>query len=175
MDLSAYTKTVKNYCLKPHQAVLCSRTIWTDGSCPVPNGPGGWSFISLGLLGNVDKHSGYLLNATNNTAELTGVLEAMKWALIYPVKTHIITDSKYCLNSITDWMWSWVNKSWTGSAGPVKNKEFFVEIMDLLKKNENIFYFSWVKGHAGNEYNEKADQLAKAQTEIAKEILNGQQ
>ena len=134
-------------------------TIYTDGACSGNPGIGGWGIVIL-----EDKKDDVLLNGgedntTNNRMELTAAIEALKYFQIRKDIT-LITDSKYVKDGIQSWIKNWKKNGWkTAAKKPVKNKELWIEL-DALIIEHNIIW-KWVKGHAGNKYNEKADYLAR--------------
>ena len=95
---------------------------------------------------------------TNNQMELQAVIECLK-ALNQPCKVILTTDSKYVCNAINEkWLQGWIKKGWVNSSKqPVKNKEQWQELVPLLEKHEVQFF--WVKGHADNPGNQRADEL----------------
>ena len=134
-------------------------TIYTDGACSGNPGIGGWGAVIL----EDNKDEVYLnggdKNTTNNKMELIAAIEALKYL---HNKDHItlITDSKYVKDGIQSWIQNWKKNGWKTSAKkPVKNKELWIELDELISKH-NITW-EWVKGHAGNVHNEKADYLAR--------------
>jgi ribonuclease HI len=140
--------------------------IHTDGGCSGNPGPGGWAFVlaqgALEVIG-----SGGEANTTNNRMELRavieGLLEAERRATDAPVE--LVTDSQYVKNGITTWIISWKRNGWrTASKAPVKNQELWEEL-DTVSTRVKPRY-SWVKGHAGHEGNERCDSLV--QVEIGK-------
>lgn len=149
-------------------------TIYTDGSCPKVGGAGGWAFVVVGPhQEEIFRHSGPLFPATNNTAELMGIYQALMWVVTHThyAPTRIITDSKYCQEGIMMWMWRWAQNDWKNSSGsPAKNQPEFKAIMKLLLVHPKNFLFAWVKGHAGNRWNEIADKLATAQTREQRQV-----
>lgn len=139
--------------------------IYTDGSCNFNPGPGGFGVVILDDNENIiTTHSERCENTTNNREELKAILWAfLKYGVpaaagIEPPKVY--SDSAYCVNVLTSWMFSWEQKNWLKS----DNKE--PENLDLIKP----FFIYWkrgyrielrkIKGHAGNKWNELADQLA---------------
>lgn len=131
--------------------------IYTDGACSGNPGPGGWGAI---LMYNQHKleMSGGEKDTTNNRMELTAVIESLK-KLNRPCDVHIYTDSKYVLESATKWLSGWKQKGWRNSQNKeVLNKDLWL-IFDDVSQIHNI-QWTWVKGHAGNPLNERADQLA---------------
>lgn len=95
---------------------------------------------------------------TNNQMELQAVIECLK-ALNQPCKVILTTDSKYVCNAINEkWLQGWIKKGWVNSSKqPVKNKEQWQELVPLLEKHEVQFF--WVRGHADNPGNQRADEL----------------
>jgi ribonuclease HI len=141
-------------------------TIYTDGGCSGNPGPGGWAFVML-AEGGETTGSGGEANTTNNRMELEAVISALTLAgKSAPGATiNLWTDSQYVKNGITQWIKSWKKNGWrTADKKPVKNRELW-EVLDALTERLSPT-FSWVKGHAGQEYNERCD--AMVQIEIAK-------
>ena len=133
-------------------------TIYTDGACSGNPGIGGWGVV---ILVNKDEIflNGGDNNTTNNKMELTAAIEALKHFEKREEIT-LITDSKYVKDGIQSWIKNWKTNNWkTTSKKPVKNKELWIELDDLITKH-NVSW-EWVKGHGGNKYNEKADYLAR--------------
>ena len=135
--------------------------IYTDGGCSGNPGPGGWAFVVLD--GNdLIKKSGGDKDTTNNRMELTAVIKALEYISstdeLKKMKPVIHTDSAYVKNGITSWIKSWEINGWkTASKQPVKNRELWQE---LKKLDDSISAeWKWVKGHAGNEFNEMCDAL----------------
>ena len=133
-------------------------TVYTDGACSGNPGKGGWGVV---ILINKDEIflNGGDNNTTNNKMELTAAIEALKH---FKKRENItlITDSKYVKDGIQTWIKNWKKNNWKTSAKkPVKNKELWIELDDLITRH-NVSW-EWVKGHAGNKYNEKADDLAR--------------
>lgn len=132
--------------------------IYTDGACSGNPGVGGWASVLLyeqhkkELYGN-DKET------TNNRMELTAVIEALK-ALKRPCNVTLYSDSKYVIDSINkDWVYKWEANNWIKSdRKPALNTDLWKELLALLEVHK--VKFVWVKGHNGNEYNERCDELA---------------
>ena len=105
---------------------------------------------------------------TNNQMELQAVIECLK-ALNQPCKVILMTDSKYVCNAINEkWLQGWIKKGWVNSSKqPVKNKEQWQELVPLLEKHEVKFF--WVKGHADNHGNKRADELCNIAMDEYKE------
>jgi ribonuclease HI len=140
--------------LKPHV------TIYTDGGAkPNPNGPGGWA--ALLIYSDVQKElSGGEVSTTNNRMELTAACEALE-ALKQPCEVTFYTDSEYVQKGISEWLPNWVKKNWRTSTGkPVKNQDLWERLYAATQRHK--ITWKWVRGHAGNHYNERVDQLATA-------------
>tara|TARA_B100001029_G_C15040703_1_gene443408 strand:- start:871 stop:1302 length:432 start_codon:yes stop_codon:yes gene_type:complete len=134
-------------------------TIYTDGACSGNPGIGGWGVV---IIDNKDKLT--LLNGgekitTNNRMELTAAINA----ILYFKKKHnleIFTDSKYLKNGIESWIHKWKLNGWkTSNKQPVKNKDLWLILDDKIDYHD--IKWNWVKGHANNKFNEKADSLAR--------------
>lgn len=137
---------------KPHV------TIYTDGGAkPNPDGPGGWA--ALLISGDARKElSGGEPSTTNNRMELTAAIMALE-ALRQPCRVTMITDSQYLRNGITKWLANWIRNNWrTASKQPVKNQDLWERLHAACQRHD--ITWKWVRGHAGNEYNERVDQLA---------------
>lgn len=132
-------------------------TLYTDGACKGNPGIGGWgAFLQFGI--HSKELYGGEASTTNNRMELTAVIQGLA-ALKRPCIVHIYTDSQYVKNGMQEWIHNWKNRGWkTAAKQPVKN----VELWQALDKevNKHHVQWHWVKGHAGNIGNEKADQLA---------------
>ena len=133
--------------------------IYTDGACSGNPGIGGWGVVIL-----LNKDGPILLNGgelqtTNNRMELTAAIKALNY-FHKSESIKIITDSKYVKEGTEKWIINWKKNGWkTASKKPVKNKELWIELDKQIIKH-NITW-EWVKGHAGEVYNEKADYLAR--------------
>jgi len=132
--------------------------IWTDGACSGNPGPGGW-----GVLMRMGAHSKELKggekNTTNNRMELRAAIEALN-ALKHHCAVDLHTDSKYVRSGITSWIHNWKRNGWkTAAKKPVKNVELWQALDDAILSHQVTWH--WVKGHAGNPENEKADELAR--------------
>ena len=133
--------------------------IYTDGACSGNPGIGGWGAVILENSKDDVFLNGGNDNTTNNRMELQAAIEALKF---FKDKQDItlVTDSKYVKDGIQSWIQNWKKNGWkTAAKKPVKNKELWIELDDLIARH-NITW-EWVKGHAGNTHNEKADYLAR--------------
>ena len=111
------------------------------------------------LFGEHEKHLfGGEAETTNNRMELLAAIEALD-ALTRPCKVHLITDSVYMKDGITKWIGNWRRKGWKTAAGkPVKNRDLWERLDQAVERHE--VHWGWVKGHAGDPGNVKADELA---------------
>lgn len=130
---------------------------YTDGGCHPNPGPGGWGVVLL--WGAVERElCGGALETTNNRMEMTAAIEALK-AITRSVQVLIHTDSKYLRDGITKWIAGWKRNGWrTAARTPVKNEDLWRELDRLC--GQHTVTWKWVKGHAGNAGNERADKLA---------------
>lgn len=131
--------------------------IWTDGGCRPNPGPGGWAAI-LRYRGVERELFGADPATTNNRMELTAAAAALE-SLTRPCTVVLHTDSEYLRNGITRWHTGWVRKNWRAANGdPVKNMDLWRRILDAAKPHK--IDWRWVRGHAGDPMNERADVLA---------------
>jgi len=131
--------------------------MYTDGACRGNPGPGGWGVL-LETKGKRREFHGGEADTTNNRMELMAAIMGLE-ALRRPCKIQIYTDSVYVKNGITQWLENWKRKGWrTASRAPVKNRDLW-ERLDALAAQHDIRWH-WVKGHAGDSGNERADELA---------------
>lgn len=138
--------------------------IYTDGGCWNHTGDGAWAFVVTEHGQEIYSNSGRVAGTTNNKMELQALIEAVAWLDKQCDSVVLVSDSQYCVNGITQWVHGWIEKNWiTYSKEPVKNKEQWELLYFLAHKwiHTNL-EFKWVKGHAGNKYNEVADQLCTA-------------
>ena len=133
--------------------------IHTDGACKGNPGPGGWGVVLRS--GAVEKELfGGEPQTTNNRMELRAVIEALR-ALRRPCRVSLYLDSEYVRKGITEWIQGWKAKGWrTASRQPVKNVELWQELDRLVATSGHEISWHWVRGHAGDPGNERADALA---------------
>ncbi|KXJ53049.1 MAG: ribonuclease H [Thalassospira sp. Nap_22] len=133
-------------------------TIYTDGACIGNPGPGGWAaLIEQGKRKKTFK--GGEADTTNNRMELMAAIKALE-ALRRPLSVTVITDSQYVRNGITEWIDKWKKNGWrTSGRKPVKNADLW-KCLDGLCETHRVEW-QWVKGHSGNEGNERVDGLAQ--------------
>ncbi len=139
--------------------------IYTDGACKGNPGIGGWgAWLQSG--DHAKELFGGEANTTNNRMEMTAVIEALA-SLKRTCDIVLYTDSEYVKNGITTWIHGWKSRGWkTAAKQPVKNVELW-QRMDALSQLHKIEW-RWVKGHAGDPGNEKADELANRGVESAR-------
>lgn len=144
--------------------------IYTDGACAGNPGPGGWGALLI-FKDKQKKIFGHSTNTTNNQMEMQAAISALK-ELKRSCIVDIYTDSKYLQQGITQWIGKWQANNWRKSDGkPVKNIEYWQKLQQELHGHKVTWF--WVKGHADNEGNNIADQLAVYGKEQAiKEIGN---
>ena len=133
--------------------------IWTDGACSGNPGPGGYGAILQ--FGEREKElSGGASATTNNRMELMAAIVALE-ALTRPCAVDLHTDSQYVRNGVTQWIAGWKARGWkTADRKPVKNVELWRRLEEASERHDVAWY--WVRGHAGDEMNERADALARA-------------
>ena len=133
--------------------------IWTDGACSGNPGPGGWGAILR--FGEREKElSGGELLTTNNRMELTAAISALE-ALNRECEVDLHTDSQYLRQGVTGWMFGWKKNGWrTADRKPVKNEDLWRRLDEATARHK--IDWRWVRGHAGDEMNERADELARA-------------
>lgn len=133
--------------------------IWTDGACSGNPGPGGWGALLVSgdhrkeLCGGEDE-------TTNNRMEMMAAIEALN-ALKGPSKVKLHTDSTYLKDGLTKWIHGWKKNGWkTAAKKPVKNKDLW-QALEIAADPHDVEWI-WVKGHAGDAGNERADELARS-------------
>nr|WP_202984304.1 ribonuclease HI [Snodgrassella sp. ESL0253] len=140
-------------------------TLYTDGACKGNPGVGGWGAFLQSGRHNKELFGGEA-NTTNNRMELTAVIQGLA-ALKRPCIVNIYTDSQYVKNGMQEWIHNWKARGWkTASKQPVKNVELW-QALDA-EVNKHQVHWHWVKGHAGDPGNEKADELANRGVELVK-------
>lgn len=131
--------------------------IYTDGACRGNPGPGGWGVV-LNYKGVTKELYGGERETTNNRMELFAVIAALE-ALSKPCTVQLNSDSKYVLQGITEWLENWKKRGWlTANKSPVKNEDLWCRL-DAARTPHHIEW-KWVKGHSGDQGNDRADQLA---------------
>ena len=137
---------------------------YTDGACSGNPGPGGWGVIlqakeDHNIIKERELYGGEL-ETTNNRMELMAAISSLE-NLEKPTKLTIITDSNYVKGGVTDWINNWKKNNWrTANKKDVKNIDLWKRL-DLARSKHQVTW-RWVKGHSGQEENERADALARA-------------
>ena len=137
-------------------------TIHTDGSCLSNPGPGGWAAI-LRWRDNEREIVGHEPDTTNNRMELMAAIMGLS-AVTRAMPIDLHTDSRYVMNGVQEWMPRWKANGWkTASKKPVANQDLWQQLDEAVSRHRIRWH--WVKGHAGDELNERCDQLARTAAE----------
>ena len=132
--------------------------VYTDGACKGNPGPGGWG-VYIQFKEDEKELYGGNPETTNNQMEMQAALEALKHLKDEDEVIKLYTDSNYLRQGITEWIHKWKKNNWkTAAKKPVANRDLWIEISDLNEKM--TVEWNWVKGHAGDPGNERADELA---------------
>jgi ribonuclease HI len=131
--------------------------IFTDGACKGNPGPGGWGVLMR--YGSMEKElCGGERDTTNNRMEMLAVISGLE-ALKKASKVRVVLDSQYVQKGMNEWIHGWKARGWkTAAKQPVKNVDLWQRLDAAVARHE--VQWQWVKGHAGHEGNERADQLA---------------
>ena len=141
--------------------------LYTDGSCL--NGRNddwcaGFGFVFHNERRIIAVGMGSVLNGTNNIAELSAVISGLSWLIkrgLENSRVRVVSDSMYTINCFNKFRWVWDQRGYLSKEGnEIKNKELIIYGCNILDKFKYYPKFMWVKGHAGNKYNELADKLA---------------
>ena len=137
-------------------------TIYTDGACSGNPGPGGWGAILM-YNGHRKELSGGEAQTTNNRMELTAVITALE-ALREPCEVELWSDSKYVIDGLSKgWAKGWRARGWVKSdKKPALNPDLWGRLLDLAETH--TLRYHWVKGHAENEFNNRCDEMAVAES-----------
>lgn len=134
--------------------------IYTDGGCRPNPGPGGWAFVILRPGEPPEESSGFEAEATNNRMELRAALEALN-AVGEGAEIELYTDSEYLRKGIESWMPAWKKRAWrTASGSAVKNDDLWKSLDTAIRRHQVSWH--WVKGHSGDRWNERVDELASS-------------
>lgn len=137
--------------------------IYCDGACSGNPGPAG---SGIAIYSNDSKpiliYGAYVENGTNNVAELNALNQALLIASQsgFKEKIYIFSDSKYAIDCISTWAYSWKRNGWSKKGGEIKNLDIIIEAHTLYEKLKNQIVLNYVKGHSGIEGNELADRMA---------------
>ncbi|MBV8107748.1 MAG: ribonuclease HI [Hyphomicrobiales bacterium] len=138
-------------------------SIWTDGACSGNPGPGGWGAVLRYGSHEKELKGGEALT-TNNRMELTAAIEALE-SLKRACAVSLHTDSQYLRGGVTAWLTGWKRNGWrTAGRKPVKNEDLWRRL-DAAAGRHHVEWI-WVKGHAGDEHNERADRLAREAMDV---------
>jgi len=144
--------------------------IYTDGGCNPNPGFGGWAAVLL-YGDQIREISGGAPESTNNRMELTAAIEALR-ALKHPCRVLLHTDSEYVQKGISQWLPRWKQQGWQRrGAAAVKNLDLW-QTLDRLSAEHEI-QWKWVRGHAGNRYNERCDELANEAIRAERRAASG--
>ncbi|MEL6138408.1 MAG: ribonuclease HI [Cyanobacteria bacterium J06628_6] len=145
------------------------KALYTDGACSGNPGPGGWGAVAYFENGARHELGGYDAKTTNNRMEMQAAIALLEFlhAQQYGQPVTLHTDSEYLKKGITQWISGWKRKGWKNSAGkPVLNKDLWLQLDTLiqqLKQQKNLqITWKYVRGHTGNEGNERCDAIARA-------------
>ena len=131
--------------------------MWTDGACKGNPGVGGWGAWMRSGAHERELFGGEA-HTTNNKMELTAVIEGLR-ALKEPCDVTLHVDSTYVMQGVKTWMAGWKRNGWrTADKKPVKNQDLW-QALDTEVQRHHVTWV-WVKGHAGDPGNERADRLA---------------
>jgi len=133
--------------------------MYTDGACKGNPGPGGWGVLLRSGAAEKELFGGEP-ETTNNRMEMTAVIEGLS-ALKRPCRISLYLDSEYVRKGITEWMKGWKARGWkTAAKEPVKNVDLWQRLDELVQNSGHQIEWHWVRGHAGDPGNERADSLA---------------
>lgn len=135
-------------------------TIYTDGAARGNPGPSGWGSVLI-MKDEEIELGGRLDHSTNNIMELTAPIEAMKYLSKNKIsgEVEIFSDSKYVISGINEWIHNWIKNGWrTANKKPVLNKELWQELHILNEEFKPKWHY--VKGHSGDKYNDRVDEIA---------------
>lgn len=137
--------------------------IYTDGSCFPNPGRGGWAFVVVENDQKISQHVGGESHTTNNRMEYMALIQAIE---LYADHGRLIihTDSMLLVNTYNRWIGAWANRDWMrredGELVEIKNVDLVKRIYELKKLHKSKIAVHWIKGHAGNKWNEMADVMA---------------
>ncbi|MEY4345780.1 MAG: hypothetical protein RL032_1612 [Pseudomonadota bacterium] len=144
-----------------------SVVIYTDGACKGNPGPGGWGALLRSPDGSEKELFGGEPLTTNNRMEMMAVIQALT-ALKRPCEVTLFVDSQYVLKGMTEWLVGWKAKGWkTAAKAPVKNVDLWQQLDAVASQAGHTIDWRWVKGHAGDPGNERADGLANRGVDMA--------
>ena len=131
--------------------------IYTDGACDPNPGRGGWGAVVITPRERYELW-GSEADTTNNRMELTAAIESLR-SLDRPCDVTIYTDSQYLQKGIEEWLPRWIKRNWRTSNGKVANQDLWQALLEAEKPHQ--IRWGWIKGHAGDHENQRADYLAR--------------
>jgi ribonuclease HI len=153
------SQTISPQSISPQNKIT---RIYTDGACSKNPGPGGWGVLVHFEDGTTQELGGGVGHTTNNQMEMQAALSALEFLAAHSPNQRVTlyTDSKYLIDGITKWIKSWKKNGWqTKTNEPVKNRDLWQKIDQL---NNAQIHWEWVRGHAGDEGNERCDEIARS-------------
>ncbi len=137
--------------------------IYSDGACSGNPGPGGWAAVVIFPEGRVLELGGGERSTTNNRMEMAGAIAALAAVADRPEPVKLFTDSGLLVNGIKGWIHGWRHNGWKTSVGhPVANRDLWERLDSLAQERKGRLTWVHVKGHAGQEINERCDAIAVA-------------
>jgi ribonuclease HI len=138
--------------------------IFTDGACLGNPGPGGYAAV-VTIAGQEQVITGCDRTTTNNKMEMTAAIKALE-AVPQGLPIVLHSDSQYVIKGATEWLRGWKAKGWRKADGePVMNQDLWLQLDALISGRE--ITWQWIKGHAGHEPNERVDELANTDAQLA--------
>ncbi len=146
--------------------------IYTDGGCHQNPGPGGWAYVFVYNGSVITEQCGMEPNTTNNRMELTAVVKAfealpeiaasLNESATDRAEIAVYTDSQYVQKGMSQWIFKWKQNNWRNAdKQPVKNTDLWQKLDALTAACSAPIQWQWVKGHAGNVYNERCDRMTQ--------------
>jgi ribonuclease HI len=142
--------------------------IFTDGFCEPNPGRGGWAAVRVRDGAAVEERSGAENPTTNNRMELRGLIEAFRM-LDADEAGEIYSDSQYSVKTVNEWASGWEAKGWKRKGGEILNLDLVQELYALAQSRPKAT-LQWIRGHAGNTWNERADVLAREAADAAENV-----
>ena len=137
--------------------------LYTDGACSGNPGPGGWAVLLKDPRTGKDRElTGSDPSTTNHRMELKAVIEGFRQLKRDGLVVHVVSDSKYVVQGMTEWVRSWERNGWrTADRKPVKNQDLWMELVELARRHHVTY--EWVQAHNGHPENDRVDALAVAE------------
>jgi ribonuclease HI len=138
--------------------------IHTDGGCA--EGFGGWAYVARTRDGTISEYSGFQHDTTNNRMEMLAVIKALE-AVKERSRLWVVSDSQYVVKGLTEWSKKWIRTGWKKSDGTeVLNRDLWLLL--IAESDKHVTTLHWVKGHAGNHWNERCDELCQQAIKAAR-------